>query len=442
MSAVVAPTGRTLPPSAGAYAWYVAILLAAGHLISFVDRFLMSLLMEPIKADMSLSDTQLGLLQGTGFVILYTIAAVPLGLMADKLNRRNLIIAGIVVWSVATALCGLATSFGSLFLARLGVGFGEAALVPAAMSLLSAYFPRRQLGRAVSLFTTGASLGKSAALVGGGAVLALLVAQGGLTLPGLGRVEPWQGTFMVMALPGLLLALLLLTVREPPRVQDQAHKPGLRPGLAHVKVHRPAYFLHTGAAAIVVLLIQSVGAWSPSFYVRSFDLTPAEAGAAVGGIILIAGPLGHLTGGMLTDLFMSRGSKAPAAPVMALGLVAAIPAVFVFISASSFAVSLLGYGLLSFATTMAAPASLAGVQMLTPDRLRGVVTSLFLACTTFVGIGFGPPFIGFLTDYLLGGPDRLGDAIALAVTAFAVLGTVLALASRKHFARTAAMLHV
>ena len=122
-------------PSAPAYAWYVALLLATAHLVSFIDRYLMSLMMEPLKADLGVSDTQLGLLQGTGFVVLYTLVAVPLGLTADRVNRRNLIVAGILVWSLATAMCGLASSFGWLFAARIGVGFGEAALVPAAMSL-------------------------------------------------------------------------------------------------------------------------------------------------------------------------------------------------------------------------------------------------------------------------------------------------------------------
>ena len=225
---------------AGPYAWYVAILLAAAHLVSFVDRFVMSLVMEPLKADLGLSDFQLGLLQGTGFVILYTLVALPLGLMADRVNRRNLIVAGIVLWSLATGLCGLAYSFGSLFLARIGVGFGEAALVPAAMSLLAAYFPRRQLGRAVSLFTTGASLGKSTALIGGGAVLAMLVAAGGLTLPGIGRLVPWQGTFVVMAVPGFLLAALLLTLREPPRPAVTTIRPGFATALASVGAHRRA----------------------------------------------------------------------------------------------------------------------------------------------------------------------------------------------------------
>lgn len=423
-----------MPERAGGYGWYVALLLAAAHLISFVDRYLMSLVMEPLKADMAISDAQLGLLQGTGFVILYTVAAVPLGRLADRVNRRNLIIGGIVVWSVATALCGLATSFGSLFLARVFVGFGEAALVPAAMSLLAAYFPRRQLGRAVSLFTTGASLGKSAALIAGGGVLAALTAAGGLRL-GSTVLAPWQGTFMVMAIPGLILAVLLLTVREPARVGGGASHPSLGDAWAYVRANRAAFLLHTTAAALVVLVIQSSSAWAPSFFVRVHGLTAPQAGLAIGSVILVAGPLGHLVGGMLTDLFQSRGAGAPAAPVMALGLAATIPATLVFVSAGSFSVALGGYAVLSFFATMAAPASLAGLQMLMPDRLRGVITSMFLATTTLIGIGIGPAAIGVVSD-LLGGNLAVAAAIVLCVVA--VAGAGIALASRVAFARTAA----
>lgn len=427
-------------PQAGArgYAWYVAALLATGHLISFIDRFLMSLLMEPLKADLGVSDAQLGLLQGTGFVILYTLVAVPLGRMADTMNRRSLIIAGILLWSLATGLCGLADNFGSLFLARIAVGFGEAALVPAAMSLLAAYFPRRQLGRAVSLFTTGASLGKSAALIGGGAVLATVTAIGGMTLPGIGHLAPWQATFVIMAVPGFLLALLMLTVREPARVSATAGvSPSFGTAFQYVRQNGAAYATHTAAATIVVLLIQTIVAWMPSFYVRFFAMTSPQAGLTVGSIVLVAAPLGHLCGGMLTDNFQSRRAASPAAPVIVTGLLGAIPSILVFATSRNLAVSVVAAALLNFFLTLASPATLAGIQMLTPDRLRGVVTSMFLATATLIGIGCGPAMIGLLTD-LLGGPNRLGQSLLIAVPILALSGAALALASRKPFERTTA----
>lgn len=432
-------TAAALPPPAspaaraGGYGWYVAVLLAAAHLISFVDRFVMSLVMEPLKADLDVSDAQLGLLQGTGFVILYTVAAIPLGRMADRVHRRNLIVAGILAWSLATAACGLAASLGQLFVARIAVGLGEAALVPAAMSLLAAYFPRHQLGRAVSIFTTGASLGKSAALVGGGAVLAALTASGGLRFAGL-AMAPWQGTFVAMAVPGLVLAALLLTVREPTRPVATAPRATLGDAWRHVADHRAAFLLHTLAAALVVMVVQSSAAWAPSFLVRAHGITPSQAGLAIGSVILFAGPLGHLAGGMLTDLFQRRGAAAPGAPVMIVGLLGTIPSVLLFTASAALPTALAGYGALSFFATLAAPASLAGLQMLVPDRVRGVVTSMFLAVTTMVGIGVGPAAVGAVSD-ILGG--NLAAAIAITLSIVAALGAAAALASRGPFARTA-----
>lgn len=431
MASAAAPSPMPAPAAAGAYAWYVAALLAAGHLVSFIDRFVMSLVMEPLKASLGVSDAQLGLLQGTSFVILYTLAAVPLGQLADRVNRRNLIIVGILVWSMATCLCGLATSFWTLFAARVLVGFGEAALVPAAMSLMASYFPRSQIGRAVSLFTTGASLGKSAALVGGGQVLAVLTAAGGLSLGALGYYSPWQGTFMAMALPGVALALLMLTVREPARAVTAPSN--FREAIAYLLRHRAAFLLHTGAAALTVLTIQSLLAWTPSFYVRFFGLSAPRAGLLIGTTTLVAAPLGHLAGGFLTDLFEARGNRAPVAPVIALGLAAALPALAFFVATTDLTLSLIAFGALTFCATLAAPASLAGVQMLAPDRLRGALTALFLAVTTMIGIGVGPALVGVTTD-LMGGPTSLARALATVLGTVAIGGVLLALASRQPFA--------
>jgi len=439
--ATVAPASSSATgtrPAAGAYAWYVAVLLSTAHLVSFIDRFLMSLVLEPLKTDLGVSDTQLGLLQGTGFVILYTLVAVPLGRLADSVNRRNLIIGGILLWSIATALCGFAHSFGSLFLARIGVGFGEAALVPAAMSLLAAYFPRHQLGRAVSVFTTGASLGKSAALIGGGAVLAALTLSGGIAIPALGRLRPWQGTFVLMATPGIVLALILLTVREPTRVDTGISKPSVAVAFAHIRRFGRAYLTHTAAATAVIMVIQSLAAWSPTFYIRIFHMTAPHAGLIVGSVILVAAPLGHLFGGFLTDLYQKRGAPAPATPVMIAGLACAIPAILVVGTTRNLTLSLIAYGLLNFGVTMGAPASLAGIQMLTPDRLRGVVSSMFLATITLVGIGLGPPLIGFVTDTVFGTPLALDRSLMLVIPIVALIGTAFALASRRPFQRATA----
>lgn len=413
------------------YAWYVAILLSSAHLVSFIDRFVMSLVLVPIKTELGLTDTQLGLLHGTGFVILYVVAAIPLGRIADLGNRRNLIVVGILVWSLATAACGLADSFNSLFAARVAVGFGEAALVPAAMSLIAAYFSREKLSRAVGTFTMGASLGKSVALIGGGAALTWLVFRGGLALPGAAHASPWQGLFILASLPGVAIALLLLTIREPARRHEAHHaKPSLREVVAYINGQRSAYLWHTLASAAAILLVQSYAAWAPTFYVRFFDYSPSEAGFAVGAIVLVAGPLGHLTGGYLTDKFQARGVKgAPGLVIGSMLLLAVLPG-FLFCTTRNATISLASYGLLTFFTTAAAPPGLSGIQILTPERLRGIMSACFLAAITFTAVGMGPTLIGIITDKFFGDEQALGSSLLLATIVFAILGALAAWTSR------------
>ncbi|HRX40198.1 MAG: MFS transporter [Amphiplicatus sp.] len=423
---------KTPAPKGGGYAWYVAGLLSLTHLVSFLDRFIMGLVLVPVKQTFGLSDTQLGLLHGTGFVILYVVAALPLGRLADTGNRRNLIIGGIVFWSLATAACGLAGSFGSLFAARIGVGLGEASLVPAAMSLLAAYFSRGKLGRAVGAFTMGASLGMSAAFIGGGAVLALLAANGGLTLPFFGHLPPWKALFLLTSIPGFLLAFLLLTVREPERENHgAASKPGVMVALRHIGRHDQAYGWHTAAAVAAILLTQSFAAWTPTLFVRTYAMTPAEAGLTVGYVVLITAPLGHLFGGYLTDAFRRHGIDGAPSVVIGLMLAAGVLPALAFCTSHSLAVSIISLGLLKTCLSAASPAGLAGVQMLTPEPLRGVVSALFLAVITLVAVGGGPTLIGIITDQIFKDEQALASSLLTATLIVACFGVIAAVLSRR-----------
>lgn len=414
-----------------AYAWYVAALLSLTHLVSFLDRFVMSLLLVPVKEAFELNDTQLGLLHGLGLVILYVVVAVPLGRLADVSNRRNIIICGIIFWSLATAACGLANSFEMLFAARVGVGLGEASLVPAAMSLLAAYFAREALGRAVASFTMGASIGMSVAFIGGGAVLAILTASGGLQVPGVGTFAPWRALFILTSIPGFVLAALLLTVREPVRAPHaSATKPGVGAALSYILEHRQAFFWHTAASVSVIILAQSFIAWVPTFYARLFDYTPAEAGVMIGIVMLVAMPLGNMTGGFLMDEFHRRGIASPPGLVIFLMLLMVIPSALVFCRASAISVSITSFGLLMYFLTAAAPAGLAGIQMITPDRLRGVVSSLFLAAITLLAVGFGPVMVGMLTDFVFANEKAVSVSLLAMTLCMGTLGVVTSLISR------------
>src|SRR5579863_2688587 len=210
-------TDATRPAASLGYAWYVVIILTALYMLSFVDRTILSLLVGSIKRDLGISDTRIGLLQGLSFALFYTIMGLPLGRLADTRSRRNLIAAGVVVWSLFTSFCSAAKSFWALFFTRIGVGVGEAGLSPAAYSLISDYFPPDRLGVAISVYYMGVFLGSSLALLVGGIVVDTMARVHTVTLPLLGTIASWRVTFLIVGLPGLVCALLVYTIREPLR---------------------------------------------------------------------------------------------------------------------------------------------------------------------------------------------------------------------------------
>ncbi|MGI9295671.1 MAG: MFS transporter, partial [Pseudomonadales bacterium] len=200
-----------------AYAWYVTLLMMVLYMFSFLDRTIIVLLVEPIKRDLHITDTQISLLYGFAFAIFYTFLGIPIARLADYKNRRTIIAFGVLIWSAMTALCGLARNFGHLFAARVGVGVGEAALSPAAYSLIADSFPEEKRAKAMSVYTMGLYLGVGLALVLGGLVIDFFEQAGTVTLPLVGELYSWQLTFVAVGAPGLLFFLLMMTVREPTR---------------------------------------------------------------------------------------------------------------------------------------------------------------------------------------------------------------------------------
>ncbi|QGZ93783.1 MFS transporter [Terricaulis silvestris] len=424
--------------TAGAYKWYVAATLCAAHAVSMVDRFVMVLVTEPVRAALLLSDTQLGLLQGTGFAILYCAFAIPLGWAADLTNRRNLIAAGITLWSGATIAAAFANSFEMLFAARLVVGFGEACLIPAGMSLLVAYFPRESLGRGVAVFGLGVNIGLGLAFIGGGALLALLYANGGLTVPGLGALTPWQGIFFIAGASAAPVLLMLLWLREPARADDGARGLGesfanLRDGAAHLWRNIDAYGPFFIVGACTSTMGYAVTSWSSSVLVRLHDQAPADAGMIVGLVSVVGGPIGTLTGGWVLDALSARRVVGAPLVLMAAGALLCFTAVIGFSTAPSLTLACASLLLYSFATTGVLPGLYVGMQMLTPDRFRGVAASLNMMLYTFMGLGVGPTAIGLLSDRMGGDGAALGTALVIVAAALAVVIVGTAFATRKAF---------
>jgi MFS family permease len=208
-----------------AYAWYVVVILFLAFTVSYIDRQIISLLVDPIKADLGISDTQIGLLQGFAFTVFYTFAGIPLGRLADRKNRKIIITVGMFLWSLMTAACGLAKTFTHLFIARVGVGIGEASLSPAANSMITDYFPKDKRGKPVALYFMGVYVGVGLSFILGGMVISWVASTGEVVLPLVGELSAWQLTFMIVSIPGLLLVCLMPPHRKIGRRKQELSCP-------------------------------------------------------------------------------------------------------------------------------------------------------------------------------------------------------------------------
>jgi MFS family permease len=291
-----------------ARAWGSLAVLMAAYTVSFVDRTILSLLIPPIQQDLGLSDTRVSLLAGFAFALFYTVMGIPLGRIADRWHRRNLIAIGITVWCLMTAACGLARNFWQLFAARVGVGVGEAALSPAAYSMISDLFPREQLGRALAVYSFGLPIGSGLALLIGGFAIGAIQDLGPLTLPLIGRIAPWQLTFLLVGLPGLVVAGFVLAMHEPVRRQRASVAAGATPALApFLKASRRVLLHHFGGLSMLVLVVYGTTAWIPTLFIRLHDWSASAIGYAYGLISIVCGAGGLLAGGWLADRWWRQG---------------------------------------------------------------------------------------------------------------------------------------
>jgi len=392
------------------------LLLTGAQLSAASDRFLITLVTAPVKQTLALSDAQLGLLLGSAFVLLYGLTMPLFGVLADRGHQRAILLASLSVWTLATFSFGMAGAFAALILSRLALGFGQAGLAPAALSLIAHHAGRRRTGLAVSLFTASGSLGQSFALLSGGALLAWLTARGGVVFPGLGALPPWRALFVLACLPNLALILLAASIRLPPA--PPVARASLGTAIAWIRRRRGLYLPHFAASAAAVLMGRTLAAWGPTFYVRNHGMSPAESGIALGLLLLIGGPLGHLAAGLRLDRVASNRQWLVATRMLGLGLVLAMPVAVIMATASDRVVSLGAYTLLVAILGFTAPAALSGVQWLTPIALRGRVNALFIAAVTLTASGTGPPLLGLLADTVYGA-DQLGRAL---ITVFLFVG--------------------
>lgn len=408
-----------------AYSWYVVGVLLLAYTLSFVDRMILSLLVAPIRAALDISDTQVSLLIGLAFALFYTLLGLPLAWIADRYNRRNLIVAGVGLWSLMTAACGFAGSYASLFAARMGVGVGEATLSPAAYSMLSDYFPRDRLARAMAVYSIGVPLGSGVAMILGAFVVQAVLSAPMVDVPFYGPMDAWRLIFVWVAAPGLLIALLMLTVREPFRrgrqaaVAAESVSGGRAPGLvAHLGAQRAAIGALFGGMSLIGLVMYGAIAWIPTFFARTYALEVAHAGLWFGIIMAIGGAIGLIAGGALADRWYARGVGDAHLRVMRLSILLGGPPLLAMAlmpdSVSAFAMLAVAFPCL----TMHGVGGVA-LQLITPNEYRARMTALYFFVVNLVGLGFGPMLIALLTDNLFHDDAALRYSIAV-VTAIAL----------------------
>lgn len=421
-----APTGpdpHVSWPDPG-YAWYVVAVLAVANTFAFIDRSILSLLIQPIQDDLGVNDTLMGLLHGFSFVIFYTFLGFPIAWLADRYNRRNIIVAGIAVWSAMTVACGFARGYWQLFLARIGVGAGEAALSPAAYSMMADYFPPRQLPKAMSVFAVGIYVGNGAALIMGGAVIGILTTFGDVALPVVGVLRPWQLAFVAVGLPGLLIALWLATVREPRRrsagrVTAELSQAGIRDVAAYFLRRRRAYLAIFAGFSLLILLGYGNSTWVPTFLVRTYGMTIRDVGVEYGLVVLVTGTGGAVAGGWFASWLAGTGRRDANLIAGLLGALVIGPAWIALAFAPSVGWALAVLGIVNFASAFPFGGGYASIQDLTPNRMRAQMAAAFLICVNLVGVGLGPTVVGAITDFALGDAALVRYSLAIAAAIFA-----------------------
>jgi MFS family permease len=280
--------------------WRSLLLVTFAFSLSYIDRQLLNLLVDPIRRSLSLDDTQFSLIQGAAFVTAYLLAAPVFGRLVDVTNRRNVLIFGVSVWSVCTALCGFANTFTEMFLARFGVGMAEACIFPVAMSVIGDSFSPGRMPRAMSIYTLGSGLGGGFSLLAGGAVLAFSAELRSL-FPALASFQGWQMAFIVVGLPGLLYALFLFTMREPKRtrtgIEDVTERALSLREVASMFSRRGNFYARIYASIGMIAIVQlGFASWLPSFMIRTHGVDAAHAGYVLGALGVSVGSVGTLTG--------------------------------------------------------------------------------------------------------------------------------------------------
>ncbi|MBT2187345.1 MFS transporter [Sphingobium nicotianae] len=388
--------------------WYAVFVMALVVMLAQIDRNVISLMVQPMKRDLGLSDTQVSLLIGLAFSVTYTLVGPPVSRIADRGFRRPVVAASLAIWSCATAACGLAQNFWQLFLGRAVVGGAESASSPASLSMIADVIPRHKLPRAYAIYNAGFIGGGALALTLGGLLLGALRHMEPIHVPGIGLIRDWQIVFIVLGLPGLLVSLLImLTVPEPQRRSGhKAEGYPLREVLRFLVANRAMHLPMLCGVLLNSMQAFGAAAWVPAFYERTYGWGPAVAGPLLGPINMASALAGLFFGAWLAERLAKRRDDANLR-VMFLANFLSIPFMVIqpLMPSPWLALSLSAVG--GAIAAMGGAGYNSALQLSTPNAMRGQINALYLFCIAAIGGTLGPLFIALLTDFVAGKEEDL-----------------------------------
>ncbi|MDF7820123.1 MFS transporter [Runella sp. MFBS21] len=424
------------------YAWYVVGVLMLAYISSFIDRQVLTLLVKPLKRDFGITDTQVGLLIGFSFAIFYTLLGIPIGRLADRKSRKSIILWGITIWSFMTVLCGVTDTYGELFWARVGVGIGEAALSPAAYSMISDLFPRQKLGTAMGVYNLGVYVGSGLSILLVALILKLINVEGMWHVPFFGEVYPWQSVFFMVGLPGLLIVLLIgFTIKEPARQQSRKEAVAFLEVTKYFRSNQASLLCLFFGIAFMAFASYATTAWIPTLLVRKYAFTESQAGLLLGVIITVFSTLGVYTGGRYADKLTKDGVADAKMRVGFQGMLigTALAGVVLVMMIFKLIPLILLVGLLAmicFFTSLPYGAATAALQEMVPAPMRATFSAFFLFVVNIVGLGGGPLAVGFINDKIFGDTQQVHLSWAISVLIGCSLSCMLLFKGLKPFVRS------
>ena len=430
------------------YAWYVTVLMMFFYMLSFMDRQIIAVMIEPIKADLSLSDVQISLLGGISFVLFYSTAGVFVGRLADSLNRPKLIAFGVFIWSLTTAVSGLAGKFWQLLILRMGVGLGESALLPSTLSLLSGYFPPHRLATPTSVFLLGAPIGIGLSFAIGGLLYSIAVdvtsAPGWQDVIFIGGSAAWKLVLLFLGVLGMSMTLLLSTVREPRNQQKAADKDTHSTAKvadpatsAEVKAYAKVNWKAIGALyfgmALISLAAYSQAFWDITFLTRTYGWDASTGSFWYGMVQLFAGLSGMLFGGIVADKLTKRGVSGASVVMVIIGSGLAAPFSFMYPLMGSAASALWLMVLAIFGSNMCFACAASALQRMFPATMLGLAAGIYFFISNAVGIGIGPTLVAALTDYTFEDPNMIRYSLSVVGGVSRAIAFVLFLVGLKYY---------